>query len=104
MPKTPVDKNCHALSREYDVRTTGQILSVDSVTEAPCMKRLPELELGAGVFRPDQSHPLATLIRGKGINHRSAALFAYHSKGGCPESPIDDLDVPGSHILQSSLE
>jgi hypothetical protein len=45
MPKAPVDKNCHAVSREQNVRLAGNILPVEPKSKASFMDRAANAQL-----------------------------------------------------------
>ena len=62
MPKASVYKNHCLVAGKHDVRFSGEIAYVKSVSEAASVKSFPYNEFGFGVFSADSRHHLASLF------------------------------------------
>jgi hypothetical protein len=62
VPKTPVHKNGRAVSRQDQVRLSGQVLAVQAVTQTHTVDEPAHDHLGLAVLALDPSHALRSLL------------------------------------------
>jgi hypothetical protein len=76
VPKTSVDENSFALSRENQIRFAGQFFPVEPVAVPQAINDLPNDQLRLGVFGTNRRHIERTPRRVDVIDHFTAGLPA----------------------------
>lgn len=69
MPEAAIHKNCGAVLREHNVRTSWKVPPVETEAIAPGVQAAPDKQFRLGVLTPDAGHHFAAFGLGDDVSH-----------------------------------
>jgi hypothetical protein len=69
MPKAPVHEECDVQTREHEIRRSGKVPTMKTVTKTCAVDCVPHSHLRSGVLRVDAGHDRATHFYRYTITH-----------------------------------
>jgi hypothetical protein len=75
MPKATVNENDRAISRQDDIRSTGEVFTMKPEAVTQSVKNASNGELRPSVFATYRRHIAASLLASMDVNHEKAPLW-----------------------------
>jgi hypothetical protein len=93
MPEAAVNKDRRSPSGEYDVRTPGKLLSVNTIPETEGMNNPSDDNFRRCVLASNEAHEPASLFRGERIHQAFTLILRFLTPVTCEQSSDSDTTV-----------